>query len=98
MSREYVSRAWKYIGLASGIAWLVFFFAAVALWIRYDQTRPLLADPNVGRVYPLSTHGSVVYLVFAERLGLYGLIAVAIIVGVTTICIELLKGPFRLRR
>ncbi len=50
------------------------------------------------RVYPLNTHGSVVYLVLAERLRLYGLIAVAIIVGVTTICIELLKGPFRLRR
>ena len=59
---------------------------------------PVLADPNVGRVYPLNTHGSVVYLVPAERFRLYGLIAVAIIVGVTTICIELLKGPFPLRR
>lgn len=98
LSREYVSRGWKYISLAGGIAWLVLFFAAVALWMHYGSTRPPVPDPSVGRVHPLNTHGSVVYLVLAERLRLYALISVALIVGLMTICLEMMKGPFRLRQ
>ncbi len=98
MSRKYVSRRWKYTSLVGGIAWLILFSAAVALWMHYDRTRPPVPDPSVGRVYPLNTHGSIVYLVRAERLRLYGLISVAIIIGLITICFEMLKGPFRVRQ
>ena len=98
MSRGYVSRQWKYISLVGGIAWLVLFSAAVALWMHYDRTRPPVPDSSVGRVYPLSTHGSIVYLVHAEKLRLYGLISVAVIVGLITICCEMMKGPFRVRQ
>ena len=98
MAREYVSRTWRYIGLASGVLWLVLFFTAAALWLHYDRTRPPVADPTIGRVYPLNTHGSIVYLAHAERLELYGLIALAIIVGAAMIVIEVVKGPFRMRR
>ena len=32
------------------------------LWYQYDGTRPLRPDASSGRLYPLNTHGHVVYL------------------------------------
>ena len=34
----------------------------VYLWYQYDDTRPLRPDASSGRLYPLNTHGHVVYL------------------------------------
>ena len=84
--------------LAAGIAWLILFFSAIALWIYYDGTRPTTPDPAVGRIYPLNTHGSIVYLLYEERVRLYGLIGAALIAGVVMIGIEILKGRFLRRR
>jgi hypothetical protein len=36
------------------------------VWYDYDRTRPRRADSASGRVYPLNTHGHVVYLTEAE--------------------------------
>jgi hypothetical protein len=84
--------------LAAGIAWLILFFSAIALWIYYDGTRPTTPDPAVGRIYPLNTHGSIVYLLYEERVRLYGLIGAALIAGVVMIGIDMLKGRFLRRR
>jgi hypothetical protein len=83
--------------LVAGIALLILFFSAIELWIYYDRTRPPTPDPAVGRIYPMNTHGSIVYLLYEERVRLYGLIGAALIAGVVMIGIELLKGRF-LRR
>jgi hypothetical protein len=86
------------LALAAGIAWLILFFSAIALWIYYDGTRPTTPDPAVGRIYPLNTHGSIVYLLYEERVRLYRLIGAALIAGVVMIGIEMLKGRFLRRR
>jgi hypothetical protein len=36
------------------------------LWYRYDGTRPSLPDASIGAIYPLNTHGHVVYLTKPE--------------------------------
>jgi hypothetical protein len=41
------------------------------VWNFYDFTRPKIAAPLVGRIYPLNTHGHVVYLTSSERLWLW---------------------------
>ena len=78
------------LALAAGIAWLILFFSAIALWTYYDRTRPPTPDPAVGRIYPLNTHGSIVYLLYEERVRLYGLIGAALIAGVVMIGIDVL--------
>lgn len=40
------------------MAWIGF----LGLWLRYSDTRPTLELPAQGRLYPLNTHGHIVYL------------------------------------
>ena len=40
--------------------------AYVGLWTYYDHTRPTVAAPAQGRIHPLNTHGSIVYLTLEE--------------------------------
>jgi hypothetical protein len=49
------------------------FFSYVGLWTYYDHTRPTLAEPAEGRIHPLNTHGSIVYLTREEADHLYKL-------------------------
>jgi hypothetical protein len=39
---------------------------------HYADTRPKKPQPEVGRVYAINTHGSVVYLTLAEQIKLVG--------------------------
>ena len=45
---------------------VVSFAAYVGLWEYYDHTRPPVAAPAQGRIHPLNTHGSIVYLTLEE--------------------------------
>ena len=46
---------------------LAIWFSNVYMWFEYDRTRPVLPDASVGRVYPLNSHGHVVYLTQYEN-------------------------------
>jgi hypothetical protein len=54
--------------------WLFHFY----VWYQYDGTRPLRSDALSGRVYPLNTHGHVVYLNKEEDARLTRLTIVAV--------------------
>ena len=69
------SRIIKVLKLVSGVLALGFWFAGFFLWEYFDFHKPNIPDPGKGRVYPLNTHGSIVYLTQGERSALYGLIA-----------------------
>ena len=45
---------------------VVSFFAYVGLWTYYDHTRPIALEVSEGRIHPLKTHGSIVYLTQEE--------------------------------
>jgi hypothetical protein len=56
----------KLLRAAIVLALVVSFFAYVGLWEYYDHTRPTAAAPAQGRIHPLNTHGSIVYLTLEE--------------------------------
>lgn|SRR5512136_2835491 len=56
----------KLLRAAIVLALVVSFFAYVGLWEYYDHTRPTAAEPAHGRIHPLNTHGSIVYLTLEE--------------------------------
>lgn len=58
----------------AGILALCFWFSSFAVWEYFDSHEPTDADPRSGRIFPLNTHGSVVYLTADEHRLLYGLI------------------------
>lgn len=60
--------------LISGVLALCFWFLSFFVWKFFDAHRMTTAEPESGRIYPLSTHGSVVYLTNGEHYFLYGLI------------------------
>ena len=42
-------------------------FSSMYLWLYYAGTRPSVAQPDAGRIYPLNTHGFAAYLTEQER-------------------------------
>jgi hypothetical protein len=72
-SRRTVSKMWKQL---SAIVALVSWTASFVLWYHYAFTRSDVRQPESGRIYPLNTHGSIVYLTSHERFLLYGLMVV----------------------
>jgi hypothetical protein len=44
----------------------------------FDSHRPRVYQPEEGRVFPLETHGSIVYLTAGEHYFLYGLMGAVI--------------------
>jgi len=64
--------------LVSGVLALCFWFSSFFLWKYFDAHRTRMAQPDSGKVYPLNTHGSVVYLTSGEHYFLYGLIGAGI--------------------
>jgi hypothetical protein len=59
----------------SGIAALCFWFSSFFVWRHFDASRSKIDQSESGRIFPLDTHGSVVYLTAREHYFLYGLIA-----------------------
>jgi hypothetical protein len=64
---ERVVRWWKAVGVLSPVLALATVSAWVFLWTYFDYTRPHVADASAGRIYPLHTHGSIVYLTGQEE-------------------------------
>ncbi len=65
----------KVLKLISGVLVLCFWFSCFLVWKYFDTHESNIAVPNRGRIYPLNTHGSIVYLTQGEIYALYGLMA-----------------------
>jgi hypothetical protein len=57
----------KTLKAIAGILGLCFWFSSGLVWMYFDAHRPTFADPQSGRIYPLNTHGSIVYLTPVEN-------------------------------
>jgi hypothetical protein len=68
----------KIAKVVSGILGVVFWFSSFFVWQYYDAYRPTTYLPEAGRIFPLNTHGSIVYLTTGEHYLLYGLMAAGI--------------------
>ena len=60
------------------------------LWYQYDGTRPRRPDASSGRLYPLNTHGHLVYLNKQEDARLTGLTVLTFGLFGTAILIDVL--------
>lgn len=66
---------WKQLLAAVGLgSWV----ASFVLWYHYAFTRPAVWRSKRGRIYPLNTHGTYVYLTSHEHFLLYVLIVIGI--------------------
>lgn len=65
--------------LISGVLALCFWVSSFFVWKYFDAHLLKTAEVASGRVYPLNTHGSVVYLTSGEHYFLYGLIFAGIV-------------------
>jgi len=86
---------WKSLEVIFGAASLVIALADLWLWNRYAATFPSLADATAGRVYPLNTHGHIVFLTTAEHTRLYALIFSSVTLFLVAVLIDMIKKPFR---
>ena len=64
----------KLLGSVALAIWLFHF----CLWYQYAGTRPRQPDAASGQLYPLNTHGTVVYLNKREDASLTGLTVLAV--------------------
>lgn len=71
--------------LISGILALGFWFSSFFVWKYFDAHGLRTPDPQIGKIYPLVTHGSITYLTFGEHYFLYGLIFAGIVLFLLTI-------------
>ena len=95
LGRNGVVRLWKVLEGTAACISVAFGIASFVLWMYYDSTRPTIADSSIGRIYPLNTHGSIVYLSQAETFRLHALMWIAGIFGVIAVCIDIFAKPFR---
>jgi hypothetical protein len=90
-----VTRLWKTLEIGAAVVAVAIWIAAMALWIRYDSTRPRNPDPGTSRVHRLNTHGSIVYLTHGEDYFLRTLMLMGGVSFVAAVCIDIFKKPFR---
>lgn len=76
---------WKTIKKVSAGLAIVSWFSSFLVWTYYDLHRPKTYMPKDGRIFPLDTHGSVVYITASEHYFLYGLIVLAVILFAITV-------------
>jgi len=69
----------------AGVLALGFWFSSFFVWQYFDAHGVRTSDPQSGKIYPLDTHGSVVYLTYSEHYFLYGLILAGIAFFLLTI-------------
>ena len=86
---------WRIAEGGAAIASLVSFFGDCFLQFQFGYTRPSVPNPLEGRVYPLNTHGSWVYLNAREHWLLNSLMILFLMLFVIAIAIDRLKKPFR---
>jgi len=62
-----------------GILSLCFWFGSSFLWQYFDAHMPTTAQPESGRIIPLTNHGWIVYLTSGEHDFLYSLMALGML-------------------
>lgn len=72
------SRVTRTLKILSGVLALGCWFSWFFLWKYFDAHKPDTPEPSKGMIYPLNTHGSIVYITQNEHYALYGLIVAAI--------------------
>ncbi|RON15885.1 hypothetical protein BK662_12500 [Pseudomonas frederiksbergensis] len=65
--------------LVMGVLTLGFWLSSFFVWKYFDSHGLRTPDLQSGKIYPLNTHGSVVYLTLHEHYFLYGLIIASIV-------------------
>jgi len=86
---------WKISEAVAMIISAASFCYAWGLWMHFAFSRPTSPNSLEGRVYPLDTHGTRVYLNAQEHFLLNLLIVLFIALAVTAITIDWLKNPFQ---
>jgi len=66
---------WKITKVVTGVLAFVFWNTSVFVWVYFDWHRPKIYMPEAGGIFPLNSHGSIVYLTAAEHYFLYSLMA-----------------------
>lgn len=77
----------KAIAYASLCTW----FSSIFIWLYFDANRSKVARPESGRIFPLDTHGSVVYLTVGEHYFLYGLMGAAAFLFLIAALLDFMK-------
>jgi hypothetical protein len=77
----------KAIACASLCTW----FSSVFVWLYFDANRSRVARPESGRIFPLNTHGSVVYLTAGEHHFLYGLMSAAVFLFLIAVLLDFMR-------
>ena len=57
---------------------LTVWVSSVWLWYYYADTRPEIPHPETENIYELNTHGSIAYLTLADRIVLWGTMAIGL--------------------
>lgn len=78
--------------VAAAISLAVWVLANSVLWYHYAQTRPRVRNPTAGHIYPLNTHGSVVYLTLTDWIILYGTLGAGAIGAFSVIALSLRRN------
>ena len=86
---------WKMVEISLGVASLLLALGDFWLWNQYARSLPIVENLAEGRLYPLNTHGHIVYLTRFEHTLLYALIFSSAAFFVAAILIDILKKPFR---
>jgi hypothetical protein len=76
---------WKTTKIVSGVLGIAFWNLSVFVWMYFDSHRPKIYMAEDGRIFPLNSHGSIVYLTAGEHYFLYGLMAAGI--GFFLLCV-----------
>ena len=89
MNPGWTTRALK---VAAAIFLGVWVLANSILWYHYAETRPRVRNPAAGHIYPLNTHGSVVYLTLTDCIILYGALGVGAVGAFSVIALSLRRN------
>jgi hypothetical protein len=66
--------------------------ASVGISYHYAEHRTTVRQPEVGRIYPLNTHGWIVYLTKEEQDRLTALQTAAFVTGLLCVCLGVLQS------
>ena len=88
-------QAWRIGEVGAAIVALASFLTGVFVQFQFDYSRPRVPSPLEGRVYPLNTHGSRVYLNAHEHFVLTLFFILFVVFAAIAVAIDRLKGPFR---
>lgn len=86
---------WNFLELAALSLAVAAGIACYFLWNYYAATRPSIPQPSVRRLYPLTTHGTVVYLTHTEDVQLTMLMWISGVSSFLGVIIDLAVKPLR---